>query len=149
LLNCSKSGLQGLELISIQVNDGGIRFAMLVTTIALTAVVLAQQPAQAPKPEITVLKAGLGTCSVDFIVNDSDGKPVYAATIHVRVRYGLWGIKRADLEVGTNSDGQARIEGLPAKARPLTYDIQKAGKKAAVEQNVSDNCRANYEVTLK
>jgi len=82
-------------------------------------------------------------------VKDSEGKPVYAATIHVRVRYGVWGIKRADLEVGANSDGEARIEGLPDKAKPLTYDIQKAGRKAVVEQNVSDNCHANYEVSLK
>lgn len=122
---------------------------MLIAAIALAAAALAQQPAETPKSEVAVLKAGLGGCSADFTVKDSDGKPVYAATIHVRVRYGVWGIKRADLEVGANSDGEARIEGLPDKARLLTYDIQKAGKKAAVEQNVSDNCHATYEVSLK
>ena len=122
---------------------------MLIAAIALAAAALAQQPAEAPKSEVAVLKAGLGACSADFTVKDSDGKPAYAATIHVRVRYGVWGIKRADLEVGANSDGEARIEGLPDKAKPLTYDIQKAGKKAAVEQNVSDNCHAKYEVSLK
>ncbi len=122
---------------------------MFIATITLAAVALAQQPAEASKPEIAVLKAGLGACSADFSVNDSGGKPVYAATIHVRVRYGVWGIKRADLEVGTNSDGKARIEGLPGKAKPLAFDIQKADKKAAVEQNVSDTCHANYEVSLK
>ncbi len=121
---------------------------MLIATITLAAA-LAQQPAGAAKPEVAVLKAGLGACSADFIVKDSDGKPVYSATIHVRVRYGVWGIKRADLEVGTNSDGEARIEGLPGKAKPLTYDIQKGDKKAAVEQNVSDNCDAKYEVSFK
>ena len=122
---------------------------MLITAIALAAAALAQQPAEAPKPEVAILKAGLGACSADFTVKDSDGKPAYAATIHVRVRYGVWGIKRADLEVGTNSDGVARIEGLPGKARPLTYEIEKGSTKAAVEQNVSDNCHANYEVSLK
>ena len=87
---------------------------MLIAAIALAAAALAQQPAETPKSEVAVLKAGLGGCSADFTVKDSDGKPAYAATIHVRVRYGVWGIKRADLEVGANSDGQARIEGMIA-----------------------------------
>jgi hypothetical protein len=120
------------------------------STIALLAAILApQQSGDAAKLELATLKAGLGACSADFNVKDSDGTPAYAATIHVRVRYGLWGIRRADLEVGTNSDGAARIEGLPDKAKPFTFDIQKAGRKATVEQNVSDNCRAKYEISLK
>ena len=122
---------------------------MLLATIAFAAVALARQPAEAPKPEIAVLKAGLGACSADFSVRDADGKPVYAATIHVRVRYGVWGIKRSDLEVGTNADGKARIEGLPSKAKPLIFDIQKASFKSVVEQNVSDSCNAKHEVSLK
>lgn len=122
--------------------------AMIVATIALAAA-LAQQPGEPLKPEIAVLKAGLGACSAEFTVKDSDGKPVYAATIHVRVRYGAMGIKRSDLEVGTNSEGKARIEGLPDKARPLVYDIQKASRKGAVEQNLKDTCEGNYEVSLK
>lgn len=121
---------------------------MLITTIAL-AIFLAQQPSEAPPPEMATLKAGLGTCSADFTVTDSDGRPVYAATIHVRVRYGMLGIKRADLEVGTNSKGKARIEGLPTTAKPLTYDVHKDAAKATVNQDVSRNCRAAYEVALK
>jgi len=122
---------------------------MLITAFALTAGLLAQQPTDPPKLEIPVLKAGLGPCSADFIVKDADGMPVYAAAVHVRVRYGLFGVKRADLEVGTNSNGEARIEGLPDKARPLVYDVQKAGKKAAAEQNVESSCNAKYDLTLK
>ena len=122
---------------------------MLITTLALAAALFAQQPPETAKPEVAVLKAGLGACSADFIVKDADGKPVYAAAIHVRVRYGVFGVKRADLEVGTNANGEARIEGLPDKARPLVYDIQKAGKKAAADQDVAANCRAKYDLTLK
>jgi hypothetical protein len=122
---------------------------MLIAAIALAGLVLAQQPEGRP-PDIAVLKANLGgDCSADFTVVDADGKPVYAAAIHVRVRYGLWNIKRADLEIGTNSDGRARIEGLPTKARLLAYDIEKEGKKAMVEQNVSNMCRANFDVSLR
>ena len=123
--------------------------AAVAATLMLGTVALAQQPEGRP-PEITLLKANLGgDCSADFTVTDSDGKPVYAATIHVRVRYGLLSIKRADLEIGTNSDGKARIEGLPTKARPLLYDIGKEGKKANVEQNVSTMCHASFDVSLK
>jgi hypothetical protein len=121
----------------------------MLITIAFAAVFLAQQAADAPKLEVPVLKAGLGTCSADFTVNDQDGKPLYGAAVHVRVRYGVFGVKRSDLEVGTNSDGKARFEGLPVKAKPLTYDIQKDDKKATVEQDVSKNCEARYEVVLK
>ena len=122
---------------------------MLITAFALAAGLLAQQAADTPKVEVPVLKAGLGPCSADFIVKDADGKPVYAAAVHVNVRYGVFGVKRADLEVGTNSNGEARIEGLPNKAKLLVYDVQKTGKKAAAEQNVESSCSAKYDLTLK
>jgi hypothetical protein len=122
---------------------------MMISTLALAAGLLAQQPADPAKPEVPVLKAGLGPCSADFIIKDSDGMPVYAAAVHVRVRYGAFGVKRSDLEVGTNSNGEARIEGLPEKARPLVYDVQKEGKKATAEQNVATTCSAKHTLTLK
>ena len=123
---------------------------MLIATIALAAVTLAQQPAdEAPTPDLAVISARQGACSADFTVKDSDGEPIYAATIHVRLRYGFLGIKRMDLEVGTNADGEARVEGLPSRARPLTYDIWKADKKTTVEQDPSTDCRATYEISLE
>ena len=122
---------------------------MLITALLLAAITLAQQPTESPKPEVTVLNARLGPCSAEFTVNDADGKPVYAAMVHVLVRYGFMGIKRADLEVGTSSDGKARIEELPAKGKPLTYDIQKDGKKVIVEQDLAKACEGKYAVTLK
>ena len=129
---------------------------MLISFLAIAALfalapgmVEGQQPAEPAKPEVTVLKAGLGGCSADFVIKDADGKPVYAANVHVRVRYGVFGVKRADLEVGTNSNGEARIEGLPDKARPMTYDVQKDAKKASAEQDVAANCHPKYDLTLK
>src|SRR5581483_6702241 len=98
---------------------------MSLAMLGLAAGVLFQQPGGAPKPvPVPILDAKLGTkCSADFTVNDEEVKPVYDATVHVRVRYGFAGIKRSDLEVGTNSEGKARIQGLPDKAKPLAYDI--------------------------
>jgi hypothetical protein len=124
---------------------------MFIATIAVAAVSLAQQPAATgtARPDLAVISARLGDCSADFTVTDSDGKPVYAAIVHVRIRYGFLSIKRMDLEVGTGADGKARVEGLPPKARPLTYDIWKDDKKASVEQDLSSHCTASYEVELE
>jgi hypothetical protein len=114
----------------------------------LLAAVLAQTPEQ--PPDVTVMKAALGgLCSAEFTVTDAGGKPVYGASVHVRVRYGFLGIKRADLDIGTSSKGKARIEGLPDKAKPLEWEIRKDGKSASAEQLVGDNCNAKFEVTLK
>lgn len=113
-------------------------------------VALAVPAPQAPSaPELPVLNARLGGCSADFTVKDAEGTPVYLALVHVRVRYGAMGIKRIDLEVGTNSEGRARITGLPDKARPMTYDVTKDDKKTTVDQDVAKTCEATLEVTLK
>ena len=123
---------------------------MVIATIALAAVTLMQQSTVEPtEPDLAVISARLGSCSADFTVTDEDGKPVYAAIVHVRIRYGFWGLKRMDLEVGTNSDGKARVDTLPDRARPLTYDITKGDKKATVSQNLTFDCDAIYEVSLE
>ena len=103
----------------------------------------------AAKSDLAVINARLGTCSADFTVTDANGAPVYAAAVHVRIRYGLMSLKRMDLEVGTGSDGKARVEGLPEKAKPLSYDVTKGNLKAMVDQDVSTTCRGTYPVTLK
>jgi len=93
---------------------------MLAPVLVLGALLASQQPGP---QEIPVLKANLGDCSADFLVRDADGKPVYNATVHVRVRYGAFSVKRSDLEIGTNADGKARIEGLPNKAIGIRLKI--------------------------
>src|SRR6187401_303291 len=106
---------------------------MPIALILLAITVLAQQPAL-PQPELAVLNAGLGSCSADFTVIHADGSPAYPAIVHVQVRYGFMGVKRMDLEVGTNNDGKARIEGLPAAAKSLVYDISQDDRKGSAEQ---------------
>jgi len=116
---------------------------LLIAALALTL-------AQSGNPQdVPVLKANLGNCSADFVVRGANGQPVYNATVHVRVRYGLMSLKRSDLEIGTNADGKARIEGLPAKAKPLAYDIRKDTATAAVTQDVEAMCSASFDVALK
>jgi DNA-binding beta-propeller fold protein YncE len=99
--------------------------------------------------DLAMISARLGPCYADFTVTDPAGAPVYAATVHVRIRYGLMNLKRMDLEVGTNSEGKARVEGLPEKARPLRYEISKSGLASVVEQDLSTTCRGTYPVTLR
>jgi hypothetical protein len=103
----------------------------------------------ASKPDLAVINARLGNCAADFTVTDAGGAPVYAATVHVRIRYGFMSVKRMDLEVGTSSDGKARVEGLPEKAKPLVYDVTKDNLKASVEQDLSTTCSGKYPVVLK
>jgi hypothetical protein len=122
---------------------------MLNSVIVIAAIAFAQQPAEPAKVEVPVLKAGLGACSADFVVKDANAQPVYGANVHVRIRYGFMNVKRMDLEIGTNSDGKARFEGLPAKAKPLVYDVQKDTLKSTVEQDVASRCEAKFDVTLK
>ncbi|MBI2188933.1 MAG: hypothetical protein HYU37_17680 [Acidobacteria bacterium] len=122
-----------------------------MTTAIVVALLLAGgQTAEPPKkPDLATISARLGMCTADFTVADADGKPVYAATVHVRIRYGFMSLKRMDLEVGTNSDGKARVEGLPLGGRRLTYDITKDTRKTTVEQDLTKDCHAMYMVTLK
>lgn len=130
----------------------GTLAAMLIASLALAAVALSQQPAQPPAqpgPDLAVISGRLGPCAADFTVTDAAGKPIYAAIVHVRIRYGFMSVKRMDLEVGTNSEGKARVEGLPEKARPLSYDITKDMLKGSAQQDLAMNCKATYTVALK
>lgn len=116
---------------------------MLLAILALFAV--SQVPTGV---ELPVIKAGLGTCQADFTVKDMAGAPIYNATITVRVRYGFMSMKRMDLEIGTNSEGKARVEGLPEKAKALNYEIARDATKKIVTQDVQTVCKGTYDVIL-
>ena len=120
----------------------------MLISVSLIALALLQTPPPAAEPELPVLKANLGGCSAEFTVKDATGAPVYNALVHVRVRYGPLGLKRMDLEVGTNAAGKARIAGLPDKARPMVYDVTKDTRKATVDQDVEKMCEGKFDVKL-
>ena len=130
--------------------DDRVRYTavMVVASIAVVVAVLAQSP---PSPaDVTLMKAALGgSCSADFSVKDAGGKPIVGASVHVKLRYGFAAVKRADLEIETSPAGKARIEGLPDKAKPMTYEIRKDELKAEVAQDVASTCHATFDVTLK
>jgi hypothetical protein len=98
---------------------------------------------------VPVINADLGSCSMEFTIKDSAGKPVYAAKVKVHIAYGFASAHKLDLEVGTNSDGKARFEGLPAKVkRPLRYEAFEGERQGMAVYDPADNCKAEHDMTI-
>jgi hypothetical protein len=106
---------------------------------------LAGNPAAVP-----TASAGMGPCTADFTVVDTANKPVYDAKIHAKVKYGFMSKRDTDLEISTNSDGKARIEGLPIKLKkpPLEYTVQSGGVSKTVTNDPAAECHPYFNVTL-
>jgi hypothetical protein len=111
------------------------------------------QPSPAPTPaqEVPAIDGAIGPCSVEFTVNDGYAKPVYAATVKVRIAYGFGGIKKLDLEAGTNSDGKVKFKGLPAKVHnpPLEFHASKDDLTGLASYNPVIECQAKHDIILE
>ena len=136
------------------VRPGGFPFAkrrialrMLATFFlcGAGALSLAGNPADVP-----TVSGGMGSCTADFTVVDASNKPVYDAKIHLKVKYGFMSKKDTDLEVGTNSDGKARMEGLPEKLKkpPMEITISSGDLTKSVTDDPATTCHATFAVTL-
>jgi len=124
-----------------------IAFLFLAATLSLSA--LAADDSQ-PKIEVPKIDAGLGACYANFKVTDGNGKPIYDAKIHTLIRTGLFGIKKTDLQIGTNSNGLAKITGLPDYTkRAVNFEISKDGKTKSVPFEPGMNCHPVVDVELK
>src|SRR2546427_11613968 len=96
-----------------------IAFLCAIDFLAMCATLLANN-----SPEVPVVDGKIGSCQADFTVKDEAGKPLYNATIKVTLKYGLFNKRKMDLEIGTNSDGKARIIGLTGSLRkPLWFKV--------------------------
>jgi hypothetical protein len=103
----------------------------------------------ANSPEVPVVDAGLGSCRADFTVKDGAGKPVFDAKISLTIKYGFWNKRKTEVTVGTNSDGKARVTGLPdSPKRPLEFSIKSGNVSTTVTDDPSSNCNAVFNVTL-
>jgi hypothetical protein len=91
-----------------------------------------------------------GPCSVAVTVIDSEGKPIYAATVKVYIAYGFAGIRRLDLEAGTNSEGRVKFTGLPARVhRPrLEFRASKEELAGVATYDPSAECQAEREIAV-
>ena len=104
----------------------------------------------AQKQVVPVVDGHLGRCTADFTVTDKDKNPLYDAKIDVSLRYGFLGLRRMSLQVGTNSEGKARVAGLPDKAdKEFLFKITSGVLSGTVLMNTSDGCNAEFEVALE
>src|ERR1039457_3065284 len=97
---------------------------------------------------VPIIQGGAGPCSIELTVLGADGKPVYAATVRIHVKYGFGGMRRLDLEAGTNSDGKVKFAGLPARVQrpPLEFRASKEMFEGVASFDPSTECQAKREI---
>lgn len=100
-------------------------------------------------PVVPVVDGHLGGCSAEFTVTDANLDPVYDAKIDVSFRHGFLGLRKLSLQVGTNSEGRARVAGLPDNP-DKTYQFRISSGKISktVAMSTSDGCDAVFKVAL-
>ncbi len=120
---------------------------------ALVLALAASATAQTTQPDphsIPSIDAGIGSCTADFTITDTNNKPIYNAKINVRIAYGTWSIRKLDLEVSTNVDGKARFTGLPTKLkRNLFFEASQGDLQAEAVDDVNKTCTAQFTLTLR
>src|ERR1017187_9240179 len=106
--------------------------------------------AQAQSENVPVIQGGAGPCSIEITVRGADGKPVYAATVKVHIKYGFGGMRRLDLETGTNSDGKVKFAGLPDRVQrpPLEFHASQDEFMGIAAFDPSTECQAKHDITL-
>ena len=106
-------------------------------------------PQAAGGADIPVVSGGAGFCAADFVVRDPSGKGIYNAKINIQLRYGFMGLHRIDATVGTNSDGKARIEGLPEQIKKTAeFTISHGDQTKSFPYDPLTDCHPHHEVTL-
>ncbi len=100
--------------------------------------------------QVPVVDGEAGPCSAEMTVTDVAGKPVYAATIRVHVSHGFLGIRKTDLEIGTNADGKAKFIGLPKdRDEALEFHASKGRQKGTALAYPAKNCEAKHFIVLR
>jgi hypothetical protein len=128
-------------------NAGMIHRSLVMVVVAFALAAFAQNPA--PSNPVTETSADLGPCSADFHVTNMAGKPLYNAKISTVIRYGFLGKRKLEIEMGTNSDGRARITKLPAEAKkPIEFTITNGTDKASRSYEPATDCHARYDIPL-
>lgn len=123
--------------------------AMVILMVAGGAGAPAFAQEQEP-PAVPVIRGDLGPCTADFTVTDAEGKPLFDAKIHVLIRYGFLGKRKSELEVGTNSDGKARFEGLPNRAKkPLEFRVRSGDMIQLLVHDPEADCNPSFSVKLE
>jgi len=111
----------------------------------------AQSNPPAPPPQkIPVIDGGIGPCSVELTVTTADGKPAPGVDVSVHIAYGFAGIRRLDLDAGTNADGKVRFIGLPSRVHqpPLAFKAANDRYTGMATYDPEDECQAKHDLVL-
>jgi hypothetical protein len=123
----------------------------LLGILSLCAAQSGTQGATPPEKEkVPVMDGGAGPCSLDLTVINADAKPVYAATLKVHIAYGFAGVRRLDLEAGTNSEGRVKFTGLPSRVHraPLEFRASKEELTGMATYDPTTECQGRREIRL-
>jgi hypothetical protein len=127
--------------------------AVGVLCFVLIALAAQTQSNQNPstKSEAPVIDGGIGPCSLELTVLGPDAKPVYNATVKVHITYGFGGFHHLDLQAGTNSGGQVKFTGIPAKVHnpPLEFDATHDQLEGSLNYDPATECHARHELKLE
>jgi hypothetical protein len=99
---------------------------------------------------VPVIDGGLGPCSVDITVNDSNDAPVYDAKIRVHIAYRFMNLHKLDLEVGSNAAGKVRFTGLPDRTRQgLFFRASQGDREGSAFDDPAKTCKADLTIALE
>jgi len=105
-------------------------------------------PAADPK-SVAVIDGGIGPCSADFTVHDSNGAPVYDAKIRVHIPYRFMNLHKLDLEVGSNAAGKARFTGLPDRTKQgLFFHASQGDREGSAFDDPAKTCKVDLTIVL-
>src|SRR6202140_5586920 len=127
------------------------RMHRVLCSILVAAPLLSRAQAQAPQEKVPVIQGGAGPCSLELTIGGADLKAVYAATVKVHIAYGFGGMRKLDLEAGTNSDGKVKFARLPARVQrpPLEFHALKDQFEGVALFDPSTECQAKHDITLE
>ncbi|HET9409699.1 MAG TPA: hypothetical protein VFO39_20855 [Candidatus Sulfotelmatobacter sp.] len=108
------------------------------------------QNSAADAKTVPVIDGGIGPCTADFTVTDSNNAPVFDAKIRVHIAYRFGGFHKLDLEVGTNADGKARFTGLPDNIKHgLVFHASKDDLAAEAFDDPTQTCKKDFTLVLQ
>ena len=136
--------------------------AVLIATTALSMSGLSAQsnpqstaPKDSAQPStterMTIMDGAIGPCTILLTVTGPDGKPVYDANVKVHIMYGIAGIKKLDMEAGTNVNGHVKFIGIPPRVHkaPLVFKATKDQLTGSVTYDPLQECDDSKSIVLR
>ena len=130
--------------------NGNRNLRSLAIITSVLSMIISGAGLMAQEPVVPVVDGELGQCTADFTVRDVEENPIYDAKIEITFRHGFFGVRKMSLQVGTNSEGKARVIGLPDKSKKtFQFKVTLGGLSDTVLMNTADGCQTAFEVVLK